>query len=271
MTLPTSSDPANSLTTTLKRVAVEVEGPLARITLNHPPLNVIDFQMMDELSAALRDLEQRREVSVVVFSGQKEARGFSAGVDVAVHTPELIQTMLQKFHGLIMALVKFPKITIAEVRGVCLGGGAELAMVCDMAYTTPDAKWGFPEITLGCYPPVACTALAALVGQKRAAELVFTGRTFSGEEAAGWGLANEAYPEGQLHGAMQGTLDYLFKLSPAALAVAKKAFYAWDSVHLDKGLARAEKIYVEELMQTEDAKEGIAAWMEKRKPVWKAK
>ena len=252
-----------------KRVAVETHNQLARITLTHPPLNVIDFQMMDELLAALQQLEQRKEISVVIISGGE--RGFSAGVDVAVHTPDKIQTMLQKFHGLILALVKFSKITIAEVHGVCLGGGAELAMVCDMAYTAEKAKWGFPEITLGCYPPVACTALAALVGQKRAADLVFTGRTFSGQEAAEWGLANEAHPEGELQQAIQRTVDHLMKLSPAALAIAKKAFYAWDSMHLDKGLARAEKIYLEELMQTEDVKEGIAAWLGKRKPVWKGK
>jgi cyclohexa-1,5-dienecarbonyl-CoA hydratase len=256
--------------TSMNRVAVEAHGQLARITLTHPPLNVIDFQMMDEFLAALQQLAQQKEVSVVIISGGGE-RGFSAGVDVAVHTPDLIRTMLQKFHGLILALTKFSKITIAEVHGVCLGGGAELAMVCDMCFTTPDARWGFPEITLGCYPPVACTALAALVGQKRAAELVFTGRTFSGKDAAAWGLANEAHPDGELQEVIRGTLDHLLKLSPAALAVAKKAFYAWDSMHLDKGLARAEKIYLEELMQTEDAQEGIAAWMEKRKPVWKGK
>jgi cyclohexa-1,5-dienecarbonyl-CoA hydratase len=214
-------------------------------------------------------LEQRRELAVVIISGGE--RGFSAGVDVAVHTPDKIQTMFQKFHGMIGALVKFPRITIAEVHGVCLGGGAELAMMCDISYSTRQARWGFPEITLGCYPPVACAALAAIVGQKRAAELVFTGRTFSGEEAAAWGLANEAHLEGELKQAIQGALDHLLKLSPAALAVAKKAFYAWDSIHLDKGLARAEKIYLEELMQTEDVREGIAAWMEKRKPVWKNK
>jgi cyclohexa-1,5-dienecarbonyl-CoA hydratase len=254
---------------TMSRIAIEVQGPVARITLAHPPLNVIDFQMMDELAEALRQLEQRREISAVVLSGGE--RGFSAGVDVAVHTPDKIQMMFQEFHGVIGALVKFPRITIAEVHGVCLGGGAELAMMCDLAYSTHQAKWGFPEITLGCYPPVACAALAAIVGQKRAAELVFTGRTFSGEEAAALGLVNGAHPEGELQKAVQGTLDHLLKLSPAALAVAKKAFYAWDSIHLDKGLARAEKIYLEELMQTEDGKEGIAAWTEKRKPVWKGK
>src|SRR5262245_61533463 len=212
----------------MNRIALNIQGPLARVTLTHPPLNVIDFHMMDELSAALRELEQRPEIIAVVLTGNE--RGFSAGVDVAIHTPDKIQTMFQKFHGLIGAMVKFPKITIAEVHGICLGGGAELAMVCDMAYTTPDAKWGFPEITLGCYPPVACTALAALVGQKRAAELVLTGRTFSGEDAAAWGMANEALPPGQLQEAVQRTLDHLFKLSLAALGVAKKAFYAWDSI-----------------------------------------
>lgn len=248
---------------------LHVDGPLARITFTHPPLNVFDFPMIDELLAALQQLEQRREVSTVILTGGE--RGFSAGVDVAVHTPDQIQTMFQKFHGLILALTRFPKITIAEVHGVCLGGGAELAMVCDMCFTTDKAKWGFPEITLGCYPPVACTALAALVGQKRAANLIFTGRTFSGEEAAQWGLANEAYPEGELQEVIQATLDRLLKLSPAALALAKKAFYAWDSIHLDKGLARAEKIYIEELMQTEDAKESIQAWLEKRKPQWKGR
>src|SRR5262249_24168464 len=231
--------------------------------------NVLDFPMMDELRQALNQLDQRREISAVVFSGG--ARAFSAGIDVAVHTPEKIQTMFEKFHGLILALTKFPKITIAEVSGACLGGGTELAMVCDMCFTTPDAKWGFPEITLGCYPPVACTALAALVGLKRAADLIFTGRIISGADPAEWGLANSAHAEGDLQNTIQNTLDHLLKLSPAALAHAKKAFYAWDSIHLDKGLARAEKIYIEELMQTEDAKEGIQAWLEKRKPVWKGR
>jgi cyclohexa-1,5-dienecarbonyl-CoA hydratase len=255
--------------TSASRIAVTYDGPLARITFTYPPLNVFDFQQMDELAAALKQIEQRRDIIALVLTGGE--RAFSAGVDVAVHTPENIPAMLQKFHGLVLALAKLPKITIAEVRGACLGGGAELAMICDMCFTAEKANWGFPEITLGCYPPVACAALAALVGEKRAADLIFTGRIFSGAEAAQWGLANSAHADSDLEPAIQRTLDPLFKLSPTALACAKKAFYAWDSIHLDKGLARAEKIYAEELMQTEDAKEGIQAWLEKRKPVWKGK
>src|SRR5579863_7300499 len=161
--------------TLTKRIAVDLDGPLAHIEFTYPPLNVLDFQMMDELLEALHSVEQRSEIAVVVLKGTE--RAFSAGVDVAIHTPDKIPAMLQKFHGLILALTRLRKITIAEVQGACLGGGAELAMTCDMVYTAKDAKWGFPEITLGCYPPVACAALSALVGEKRAADLIFTGRT----------------------------------------------------------------------------------------------
>src|SRR5262249_28754298 len=133
-------------------------------------------------------VEARSEVLAIILSGNE--RAFSAGVDVAIHAPEKIPAMLQKFHGLIGVLSKLRKVTIAEVRGMCLGGGAELAMMCDLVYTTENATWGFPEITLGCYPPVACAALSVLVGQKRAADLILTGRSLRGTEAAEWGLAN---------------------------------------------------------------------------------
>jgi enoyl-CoA hydratase/carnithine racemase len=171
----------------------------------------------------------------------------------------------------IRGLVASKKVTIAAVHGHSLGGGAELAMVCDMVYTSSSAQWGFPEIKLGCYPPVACTALAALVGQKRAAELILTGRTISGNEAAEMGLANRAVPPEELDATLNRTLKELLRLSPAALAVTKKAVYGWDAMHFDKGLARAEKIYLEELMKTVDAQEGILAFMEKREPNWVGK
>ncbi len=250
----------------LDRLAVEMSGSIARIKLRHPPLNVIDIPMMEELSAALAEMDGSPEISVIVISG--EGRGFSAGVDVAAHIPDKVEEMLAKFHGVIRGLLATKKVTIAQVHGPCLGGGAELAMVCDMVYTADSAQWGFPEIKLACYPPVACTALAALVGQKRATELILTGRTISGAEAAEIGLANRTVPEAELAPVVEECIAALQKLSPAALAVAKKASYAWDSMHFDKGLARAEKLYMEELMKTADAHEGIRAFMEKRQPKW---
>jgi cyclohexa-1,5-dienecarbonyl-CoA hydratase len=253
----------------LGRLSVAIDGPVARIALRNPPLNIIDIAMMEELSLSLAESEARDDVWVIVLSG--EGKAFSVGVDVAAHTPDKVEEMLTKFHAVIRALVAAKKVTIAAVHGYCLGGGAELAMMCDMAFTTESAQWGFPEIKLGCYPPVACTALSALVGQKRAAELILTGRTINGREAAKIGLANRALTENKLEAAVNECIADLRKVSPATLAVAKKASYAWDSMHFDKGLARTERIYFDELMKTSDAHEGIRAFMEKREPKWTGK
>jgi cyclohexa-1,5-dienecarbonyl-CoA hydratase len=260
---------ATGITTRFSRIALDLGPPAARVRLQHPPLNIIDIPMMEELAEALTEIETRSEVTVVILSGFQKA--FSVGVDVAAHTPDNVERMLAKFHAVIRALVGSKKVSIAAVHGHCLGGGAELAMVCDLVYTSELATWGFPEIKLGCYPPVAVTALAALVGQKHAADLVLTGRSITGREAAGIGLANAVVPEIDLEHMVQEAVDHLTKLSPAALSTTKKAIYAWDSIHFDKGLARAENIYLEELMKTEDAREGISAFLEKRQPVWKGK
>jgi cyclohexa-1,5-dienecarbonyl-CoA hydratase len=250
----------------MDRILLTFSDHVAHITLVHPPVNVIDIPMMEQLALAIAEANARPEVSAIVFRG--EGKGFSGGVDIAAHTPELIQEMLTKFHAAILAVVNSPKVTIAAVHGNCLGGGAELAMVCDIVYTARDAVWGFPEIKLGCYPPVACTGLAILVGQKRAAELILTGRSISGDEAMAIGLATASVRHEELEAVVDEALSDLGKLSSAALANAKKASYAWNAAHFDKGLARAEKIYLEELMKTEDAQEGVKAWMEKRKPRW---
>jgi cyclohexa-1,5-dienecarbonyl-CoA hydratase len=251
------------------RITCELAPPLVRITLHHAPLNVIDIAMMEELAQALAEIDARPDISVILLRG--DGKGFSAGVDVAAHTPDKVEEMLAKFHAVVRALIATRKVTIAAVHGHCLGGGAELAMVCDMVYTTESAQWGFPEIKLGCYPPVACTALAALVGQKRAAELILTGRTITGTEAAAMGLATRALPDSELDRAVEECVKRLLKLSSAALATTKKVIYTWDAMHFDKGLARAEKIYLEELMKTADAQEGIRAFMQKREPKWTGK
>ena len=222
--------------------------------------------MMRQLQQALSEIETRPDITVILFEG--DDRAFSVGVDIKAHLPGQVHEMLSSFHAVIRAIVASRKITVAAVKGACLGGGAELACVCDMAFTARDASWGFPEIKLGCYPPVAAVALPALVGQKRAEELILTGRQISGEEAVAIGLANRSVRAEELDLLVGETIDQLRDLSPVTLAHAKKAVYAWDAIHFDKGLARAEKIYLEELIATEDAREGIAAFLEKRTPKW---
>ena len=258
----------------MDRIAIELpqapeQRSVARIVLGHGKQNIIDFQMMDELAAALDNLEGQREISTILFETAGEH--FSAGVDIPSHTPDNVASMLAKFHDVIRRLIKTSRVTIAAVKGYCLGGGAELAMTCDMVFTTDSAHWGFPEIRLGCFPPVATAALAGVVGQKLAAELILTGRSFDGREAERIGLANRAVPADKLKEAVSESVNRLAELSPAALANAKRALYAWDAVHFEKGLARAEDIYLKDLIRTEDAQEGIRAWMEKRKPNWRGK
>jgi cyclohexa-1,5-dienecarbonyl-CoA hydratase len=177
--------------------------------------------------------------------------------------------MLTAFHGVIRAVAATKKLTIAAVRRHCLGGGAELALLCDIIFATPDSVWGFPEIKLACFPPVASVALASIVGQKLAAEMVLTGRTLTGKEALAAGLVNGLADDPET--LVTECVARVSQLSPAALSVAKRAFYAWDSIHFDKGLMRAEQIYLEVLMHTADAHEGIKAYAERRRPQWQGK
>jgi cyclohexa-1,5-dienecarbonyl-CoA hydratase len=256
-------------TTSFSRIALSTQDRVARLTLSNPPLNVIDIPMMEEMAQAIVQIDSQPQTSVLIITGA--GKSFSAGADVAAHAPHKMQEMLGKFHAVIRALLKTRKVTIASVQGHCLGGGAELAMVCDFAYTAESAQWGFPEIKLGFYPPVACTGLAALVGIKRAADLILTGRNISGRHAAQIGLATDAFPEQQMQHLVDTSIHDLLKLSPAALAITKKAFYAWDAMHFDKGLAKAENICFDELMRTEDAVEGVSAFLEKREPRWKGR
>jgi cyclohexa-1,5-dienecarbonyl-CoA hydratase len=253
----------------LQRITLDISPPAGRVTLSHPPLNVIDLKMMDELLAAIEQLDQRADVSFFVVAGS--LRAFSAGVDITAHTPTHVRPMLTKFHSVIRALTATKKVTLAAVRGPCLGGGAELALACDMIFCTEDSTWQFPEINLACFPPVASVALSQVVGSKRAAELILTGQIIHGDEAFHMGLANDAVPDPDLDNLVNEVGQRLAELSPAALALAKKAFAAYDARQLDERLQHAESVYLDELMKTEDALEGINAFLEKRKPIWRGK
>jgi cyclohexa-1,5-dienecarbonyl-CoA hydratase len=250
-----------------RHITVDLQPSVARITLNNPPLNVIDREMIEELALALADIERRPGILAIVFAGSE--RVFSAGTDIGSHDPRGFEPILRKFHEVIGAIVNSRKPTVAVVRRHCLGGGAELALMCDLIYCCPDAIFGFPEIKLASYAPVAMVALSAVIGQKRAAELLLTARTITAQEAHDMGLVNGIATDPET--LLTETLSRVQQFSPAALAIAKKAFYAWHAIHFDKGLARSEQIYIDELMKTEDAKEGIRAFVEKRRARWVGK
>ncbi len=243
------------------------EGNVARITLDRPPLNILDIAMMEEISAAV---DAARDAAVLVFRGAGP-KAFSAGAAVGDHTPERVGTMLDRFHRVFRRLYHFGGITVAAVHGHCLGGGCELAAFCDFVFAAESAKFGQPEITLGCLPPIAAVIFPPVIGFRRATDLILTGRTIAAREAEQWGLVNQVVAEGELGRTLEEFLVSITKLSKPVIGLTKRAMLAAAGVDFEKALAQVERIYLEELMKTEDAREGIAAFLEKRTPIWKGR
>jgi cyclohexa-1,5-dienecarbonyl-CoA hydratase len=248
-------------------IEVEREAGVARLWLDRPPLNVLDIAALEELGAALDSLPAPPHLRFVVFQGRGE-RGFSAGVEVRDHTPDRVGLMLERFHGVFRKLWSSDWITVAAVHGNCLGGGMELATFCDFCVATHTARFGQPEIKLGCFPPVAAVLLPPLVGARRALDLILTGRTMTAAEAQALGLVTDVVGEGELDAAVEKLVSQLHGYSPAVLPLTKKAVLRAAGIDFEKALAEMERIYLEQLMQTADAAEGIRAFIEKRQPAW---
>ncbi len=243
-------------------------GPrVSTIVLNRPPLNIINLQMMDELNSAWDEIDGV-ESQVIVISGEG-SRAFSAGVDVADHVPERIESMLSGFHRVIRRIFESDRITIAAVHGHTLGGGAELAMVCDFVIASEDAQIGVPEISLACYPPVAAAYLPRAIGFHRASQLVLLGEPVTAEDAQRMGLISKVVPFSELTSTVDDYIDRLLTKSSAAVALTKRALREGLDHRFERALDQTEKIYVEELARTEDMREGIQAFLEKRAPSWK--
>lgn len=239
------------------------DGPCTRLVLARPPLNIIDIPMAREILAALETLGP--ETRVLQFEAAADCRAFSAGVEIGDHLPERIEGMLGSFHAIFRHLAAASYLTLAVVRGMALGGGAELACFCDAVFAAEDAEFGFPEIQVGSFPPVATVILPAMVGLRRAQDWILTGRRIGAAEAAATGLINRAVPAAELEPAAAACRGRWLALSPRVLAVARRALHG---ERFGAALAETEGIYRRELPKLEDAREGVRAFLEKRPPVW---
>lgn len=248
-----------------KNIQVHKGERRARILLNRPPLNVMNIAMMREISEAFDDLAP--EIDFLVFEGSG-VKAFSAGADAGDHKPERVGEMLQTFHGIFRKLCKSSVVTIAAVHGHCLGGGFELATFCDFSIAEESAKFGQPEIKLGCFPPVAMITLPQIAGMRAATDLILSGRTISAREAQQLGLVSRIVPDGALDGAVEALLNELRALSPRVLGMARRALWEAAGFNFDRRLKIVEDFYLSELIKTEDAQEGIRAFLEKRDPAW---
>jgi len=249
-------------------VTVAKENRLTTVTLDRPPVNVLDLKLLRELDATLDSVAGDRATDLLVVRAAGD-RAFSAGVDIRDHTREKVPEMLDAVHGVIRKLVALPQITIAVIDGACLGGACELASACDFIIASERSSFGTPEITVGCYPPVAVARFASLIGYHRAAEMILTGRTFSAAEALAMGFINRLFPSEQMENGLATLRDELLSNSSAVLRITAKALRELSSSTFVSALQRSEQIYRDELLATEDVEEGVRAFLEKRKPVWK--
>lgn len=249
-------------------VQARVENGLGRLVLDSPPLNVLTIAVMEEMVQALRELEGDPAVKVILLEAAGD-RAFSAGVDVADHTPEKMSHMLEIFHELCLGFHVSPKPTVAAVRRMALGGGCELAAMCDMIIASDQATFGQPEIKVGVYPVLGVALFEAIMGPKASNELLLTGRPFSAGEASAVGLVNRVAPDGDFDQELATFLKPLLANSGVVMSVTKKAILASAGKEPQHALHAAEDIYLNELMRTEDANEGLQAFLEKRRPIWK--
>jgi len=256
---------------TYQHIRFEIEDRVARITLARLPLNVFNIAMMQEITRALEECVAPLELVAIVFEAAPGAHAFSAGVAVEEHVAETIFQMLESFHSIFRSLEQLAKPTIAVVDGAALGGGCELVAACDIVIASDRARFGQPEIKLGVFPPVACVLLPLVIGDKRARELIFTGDMIGATEAARLGLVNHLVPNLQLQQKTEEILAKLREHSGASLEATRRALDLGRGRSLADALAKVENMYLHELMKTDDANEGIRAFMEKRKPAWRGR
>lgn len=249
-------------------ITYEKKNKVATITLNTPPLNWLTIAMMKEINEALDDVRKDRSIQLLVFD-QAGEKAFSAGVDVADHTEDKVDEMIEVFHGMFRRLVEIDIPTLAVVNGSAAGGGCEVISFCDMVVASERSKIGQPEIAVGVFPPVAAAWFPKIIGLKKTYELLLTGKMLSAREAEAIGLVNAVIPtENFRDGVDKFIADLLGKSRPVSIWT-KKAIKAGLSLDFAQALKASEIAYLSGCMATKDAKEGIAAFMEKRKPVWK--
>jgi len=254
-------------TMSYKNINVRIEGGLGTITLNRPPVNVLNIEMMDEINDVLKGWIEKRDLKVVLFN--TEGKCFSAGVDVGEHMGDLAPKMIESFHGMFRLMDQLGAVTVASVYGSCLGGGCEVAVFCDLVIADDTAKFGQPEIQVGVLPPIAAQIMPRIIGRKAAMDLILSGRIVSAQESMGMGLINKVVAKGDLSQETDEFIKPYLSLSAEVISITKKTIKAGLRDDFEPSLKVIEEIYLNELMRTTDAQEGLKAFLEKRTPEWK--
>ena len=253
---------------TLSHILFRVDDDVARIGLNRPDAaNALSFATLGEIDYALEQVEMNESVKVVVFTGHDKA--FSSGLDIAEHTDENVYQLLESFHEIIRRLIALEAVSISAVKGMALGAGCELAATCDFCFAAEGSKLGQPELKAGLFPSVAPVIYPRLLGLHRTYEMILTGRIYEAREAEGIGLVTRAVAPNQLDAEIEKWIQFLRGFSTPVLRLARRAISDAASMPFEEGLRHVEEVYLNQLMSTEDATEGVRALRERRAPVWK--
>jgi cyclohexa-1,5-dienecarbonyl-CoA hydratase len=261
----------NGKTIVMQKIKVEYqqENEVARITLNDGKGNVLDHIMMEELLSLLQSFKANKNIKLITFEG--EGKHFSFGASVEEHQKDSAPLMLRSFHQLFYTLRDISIPSLAKISGQCLGGGMELAIMCNFLFADKTARLGQPEILLGVFPPPASIILPEKIGLAKAEEIIITGKTYSAEECKNMGLLNEVLEDKAALESFTASwiAQHIIPKSASSLRFAVRASRMKFNHILSNFLPQVEDLFVRSLMQTNDASEGITAFLEKRKPVWK--
>jgi cyclohexa-1,5-dienecarbonyl-CoA hydratase len=255
------------MTTRPVSLVMSPDGTRAAFRLCHPKGNIVTLEMIRTLAAELPALERAPRLKLITIEGA--GPDFSFGASIPEHAPGEIERVLPESNRLIETLLDAPAPTAAIVRGRCLGGGFELALACDLIFAGESATFGLPEVALGVFPPAAAALLPHRIGTARATQAIVTGASRS---AAYWhaaGLVECVVPDADLDATVDRWFaEHLEPRSASALRHAARAARAALRAQTRSLLPELERLYLNDVMRTRDAREGIAAFLEKRPPKW---
>ncbi len=246
-------------------INLERDGALLRLSLNRPKANIVDARMIAALDKALADHRGSRDLKAVLL--QAEGPHFSFGASVEEHLPQSCEAMLKSLHALVRTILEFPVPILVAIQGQCLGGGLEVAMAGHHLFAAPDANLGQPEMMLGVFAPAASCLMPERVGQSCAEDLLYSGRSVSGTDAQAMGLV-DAVADDPSAAAIAWFDKYLAAKSASSLRMAVKAARAGYTARIIARLDQVEALYLNDLMSTRDAVEGLTAFVAKRQPKW---
>jgi cyclohexa-1,5-dienecarbonyl-CoA hydratase len=250
-----------------QHLKVEKADGVARITFDRPKHNVLDIQMMSEFNTELEELATDDQLKCVVLNGAGPS--FCAGVEVSDHRPDMAPKMIETFNRIFELIDRLEVPVIAAVHGVCLGGGMEVAIACDIIAAAQSAQFGQPEIKLAFLPPYAAVRLPHLVGPSKAIEICTTGKRYSAEEAQQMGMVNYVVADDQLSETTDNLVKEIQYSSPLIIRLNKRAVKKHIGMALPNAIESVSDLFLNTLMKTEDVLEGIKSFEEKRRPVWK--